>query len=56
MPRIMELRVVDEELWAKIGRPEDFPSGVSLWTPEEQIQADKDAIKAYIYTQKLTNP
>lgn len=35
MPRILELKAIDGELWARIGAVGQFPSGVSLFTPEE---------------------
>ena len=36
MPKIMELKEIDGALWARIGAPGDFPSGVALWTPDDQ--------------------
>ena len=36
MPQILDLKEIDGELWACVGLPGDFPSGVALWTPEEQ--------------------
>lgn len=43
MPKIMELKEIDGELWARIGIPLEFPNGVALWTPNELIQATHDA-------------
>ncbi|KKK83372.1 hypothetical protein LCGC14_2794050 [marine sediment metagenome] len=36
MPKILELKEIDCELWARIGTVGDFPSGIALWTPDEQ--------------------
>lgn len=50
MPKILELKVINGNLWARLGQPSDFPSGVSLWTPDEQARekqlAGRDAIEA----------
>ena len=45
MPRILELREIDGEIWARVGVPGDFPSGVSLWTPDEQTNHRNHAIE-----------
>lgn len=47
MPKILELVVIDGDLWTRIGKPGDFESGVALWTPEEQKWVREDAIRAY---------
>ena len=36
MPKILELKEIDSELWVRIGTVGDFPSGISLWTPDEE--------------------
>ncbi len=36
MPKILELKEIDLELWVRIGTVDDFPSGIALWTPDEQ--------------------
>jgi len=36
MPRILEIKEIENELWVRVGKPGDFPSGVSLWTTEEE--------------------
>lgn len=36
MPKIADMREIDGELWCKV--PTSEPSGVALWTPEEQEQ------------------
>ncbi len=41
MPKILELKEIDCELWARIGTVGDFPSGVALWTPDEQQRVKK---------------
>ena len=50
MPQILELKEINGEIWARIGKPPDFPSGVALWTPDEQAHirklAARDAIEA----------
>jgi len=35
MPRLLELREINGDLWARIGKPGEFPSGVSILTEEE---------------------
>jgi hypothetical protein len=36
MPKIAEIKIVDGEVWCKVGTPGEFENGVALWTPEEQ--------------------
>lgn len=36
MPKILEVKEIDNELWVRLGVPGEFESGVALWTPEEQ--------------------
>ncbi len=43
MPNILEIREIDGAAWVRIGKPGDFPSGVALWTPAEQLAAAKAA-------------
>ncbi len=45
MPKILELKVIDSELWVRIGEVGDFPSGIALWTPDEQQQVKKLATR-----------
>lgn len=52
MPRIAELREIDGEIWCRVGTPNDFPSGIALWTPDEVERAKKDAVNAYIFEQE----
>lgn len=35
MPRILEMKEIDGELWCRIGTPGEFDSGVALYTPDE---------------------
>ena len=35
MPKILELQVINDVLWAKVGELGDFPTSVQLWTPPE---------------------
>lgn len=37
MPRIAEIKEIDGEMWVRVGTPQDFPSGIAIWTPDEQI-------------------
>lgn len=39
MPRILELDMIDGELWCRVGKLDDLPSGVTLWTPDEKDAA-----------------
>jgi hypothetical protein len=55
MPRILELKDIDGELWVRLGEPGDFPSGVALWTPEEQKREKELAVYAYIAEQELND-
>ncbi len=59
MPRIVELKEIDGELWARIGRPGDFKDGVSLWTQGEKeahrvntLQDVELAISKLLYDKK----
>ena len=38
MPKISKLKEIDGEIWACVGSASSFPSGIALWTPEEQEQ------------------
>ena len=44
MPTILELKEIDGEVWARVGKPGDFPSGAALWTPDEQEAARQAVI------------
>lgn len=55
MPKIVELTVINGDVWVRIGKPNEFPSGVALWTEEEQDWVRKDAVRAYIEEQKQVN-
>lgn len=35
MPQVLELRIIDNEVWARVGHPEKLPSGCALYTPTE---------------------
>ena len=48
MPQICALKVIDGELWARIGKPSEFRSGVALWTPAEQATQRAEAYEAAI--------
>ena len=43
MPQIRALRIIGGELWAHIGKPGEFQSGVALLTPQEQLDVRKKA-------------
>lgn len=45
MPKILELKEIDSALWVRLGSPGDFPSGVALWTPDEQRHARNEALE-----------
>lgn len=53
MPRIAELREIDGEIWCRIGKPGDFPSGIALWTPDEVERERQEAVNAYILEQRV---
>lgn len=42
MPRILEMREIDGELWCRIGRLAASESGVALWSPAEQKKNSND--------------
>lgn len=35
MPRILEIREIDGDCWVRVGKPPEFESGCSIWTPKE---------------------
>ncbi len=45
MPQILEMKVIDDEVWTRLGKPGDFPSGVALWTPDEQTKNRDEALE-----------
>lgn len=45
MPRILEVRDIDGELWVRVGKPEDFLSGVTLWTLTEKKDFRNSVLK-----------
>jgi hypothetical protein len=49
MPRILEVKVIDEELWCRIGKAGEFESGISVVTPDEQDQYYKDGFYSARY-------
>ena len=55
MPKILELKEIDGEIWARIGKvePPDFPSGVALWTPDEQARVKKLAVRDAIEAMRV---
>ncbi len=45
MPKILEIKEIDFAVWVRVGEsPPDFPSGVALWTPEEQAENRNNAL------------
>lgn len=46
MPKILELKAIDGELWCRVGKLGEFESGISLWTPEDQQWHHKDSYKS----------
>jgi len=52
MPQIAQIKEIDGEVWVRVGVPGDFPSGITLWTPEEVEAVKRDAVNAYIYEQR----
>ena len=46
MPKLAEIKEIDGEVWVRIGKPGEFPSGIALWAPAEQkavIEAEREA-------------
>ena len=43
MPKILEMSMIDDALWCRVGDFGDFPSGVTLWTPDE-ITAHRNTV------------
>ena len=52
MPRIAEIRDIDGDVWVRVGKPGEFPDGITLWTPEERkdnyLSGIKDAIRTLV--------
>lgn len=42
MPKTAETREIDGEVWVRVGVPGEFPSAITIWTPEEQRAFAKD--------------
>ncbi len=42
MPKIAEIREIDGEVWVRVGKAGEFPSGITLWTPEEEKKKYQD--------------
>ena len=45
MPKILELKEIDGALWCRVGNPPDFESGITLWTPDEQLKNFQAGLK-----------
>lgn len=43
MPRILEIKEIDGEVWVRVGKIEDNQSPVSLWTNEERIKEKRSS-------------
>lgn len=51
MPKITEIREIDGEIWCRVGKTGDFPSGIALYTPDEVTWLKRDAVNAYMLEQ-----
>lgn len=51
MPRIAELKIIDDELWARVGKEGEFVNGIGLYTPEEIDKKYKSGWSDCIYFQ-----
>lgn len=49
MPKILEIKDMDGELWVRVGKPGEFESGIALWTPEEQQANFKSGYNMALY-------
>ena len=47
MPKIAEIREIDGEVWVRVGKPGEFPSGLSIMSPEEIAAQAREYSKAY---------
>lgn len=48
MPRILDLKEIDGAVWARVGEPGDFPSGIALWTPDEVEQFRQKVVRGCV--------
>lgn len=48
MPKIIQLEQFGGALWARIGKPGEFKSGVALYTPEEIATLRKDELSVIV--------
>ena len=46
MPKIAEIKEINGEVWVRVGKVGDFPSGVSIMSPEEIEAQNKEYSKA----------
>lgn len=47
MPRILELKVIDDVVWARVGKLGELKSGVMLVSPEEAEAKSRQYSSAY---------
>ncbi len=45
MPKILEIKEIDGDIWCRVGTPGDFESGITLWTPDEQRKKYHEGLK-----------
>ena len=45
MPKILEIKEIDGDIWCRVGTPGDFESGITLWTPDEQREKFHEGLK-----------
>lgn len=47
MPRIAEIREIGGEVWVRVGKIGEFPSGLAIMSPEEIEEQSEEYSKAY---------
>ncbi len=45
MPKILEIKEINGNIWCRVGTPGDFESGITLWTPDEQREKYHEGLK-----------
>jgi hypothetical protein len=45
MPQLLEIKEIENAVWVRVGVPGEFPSGVTLWTPDEVKKFRNNTVK-----------
>jgi hypothetical protein len=52
MPRIAEIKIINNELWVRLEKPSSLAQTIYIWTEEEMKAHDASVIAAYIWEQQ----